>query len=76
MEAALGAVSSRYPVTRFTGAGLNVREWPIGIATRRDDADLAAVIEQAMTSLRSDGTLDRVFAQRGVRRLESGADQD
>jgi polar amino acid transport system substrate-binding protein len=76
MEAALGDASPRYPVTRFTGAGLNVREWPIGIATRREDADLAAVIEQAMTSLRRDGTLDRVFAQRGVRRLESGADPD
>lgn len=76
MEAALGAASPRYPVTRFTGAGLNVREWPIGMATRREDADLAAAIEQAMTGLRKDGTLDGVFAQRGVRRLESGGDSD
>ena len=76
MEAALGTASPRYPVTRFTGAGLNVREWPIGIATRREDAELAAVIEQAMIRLREDGTLDRLFSQRGVRRLESGADSD
>ncbi len=52
---------------------LNVGQRPIGVVTRRKDGDPAIAIEQVRANPLKDGTLDRVFAQRRVRRLESAA---
>lgn len=69
IEAALGGPSARYPVALFTGAGLSVREWQVGVATRREDEDLGRAIDAAMAALADDGTLDAAFRARAVTRL-------
>lgn len=69
IEAALGGPSERYAIARFTGAGLSVREWPVGVATRREDDDLGRAIEEALSAMEADGTLDKAFQEHAVTRL-------
>jgi predicted secreted protein len=67
IEAALGGASSEYPVAPFGGAGLSRREWPLGLAVKREDADLAEALDQALLALEADGELGRIFERHGVR---------
>jgi ABC-type amino acid transport substrate-binding protein len=69
IEAALGGPSERYAIARFTGAGLSVREWPVGVATRREDEDLGREIEAALAAMDADGSLDAAFRAHAVTRL-------
>lgn len=71
MEAALGGeITGRYPIARFTGAGIQVREWPVGLATRQDDTDLATALAGAMDALVASGEVDRLFARHFVQRMD------
>lgn len=69
IEAALGGPFERYAIARFTGAGLSVREWPVGVATRREDEDLGGAIEAALAAMDADGSLDEAFRAHAVTRL-------
>lgn len=69
IEAALGGPSAEFPVAPFSGAGLSRREWPLGLAVRRDDADLAEALELALVALEAEGELERIFQRHGVRHV-------
>jgi len=43
--------------------------WEFGMAVKADFDQLAAALEKAMADLAADGTLDRIFAEHGVKRL-------
>ncbi|QID17683.1 amino acid ABC transporter substrate-binding protein [Nitrogeniibacter mangrovi] len=43
--------------------------WSFGLAVKSDYTQLADALKQAMATLESDGTLDRIFTAHGVKRL-------
>ena len=66
IEAAAGTLPGNFELTPFKGVGLPVDAWDLGIAVKRDDAQLAAALEQAVQELMADGTLAQMFAREGV----------
>lgn len=50
-------------------AGLGTRQWVLGVAVRKDHVSLGDALEQAMSELAADGSLDRIFAKHGVSRV-------
>ena len=44
--------------------------WTFGLAVKADYKGLAEALDQAMTALEQDGTLDAIFASHGVKRLK------
>jgi ABC-type amino acid transport substrate-binding protein len=67
IEAAFGAPSPEFPLAPFSGAGLSRREWPLGLAVKRENAELAEALEQALAALAADGEVARIFERHGVR---------
>jgi len=45
--------------------------WPLGMAVKTEATDLEAALERALSELRADGTVARIFAQYGVSLRES-----
>lgn len=66
IEAALGKCPKTLQLTEFSGVGLDVREWDLGLAVKKENDALAKALEQAMQALKADGTLQKIFANNGV----------
>jgi polar amino acid transport system substrate-binding protein len=66
MEAAAGVIPKTLALTQFTGVGLSVREWDLGLAVKKENTELAKVLEEAMQSLKVDGTLQKLFVKYSV----------
>lgn len=66
MEAALGSLPENMEMTQFTGVGMSVREWDLGLAVKKDNTELAKALEEALQQLKTDGALQKIFHGYGV----------
>lgn len=65
LEAGLGGASG-FEIAPVATPGLNVATWDLGLAVKADATELAEALEKAVAELRADGTLARIFTQRGL----------
>jgi ABC-type amino acid transport substrate-binding protein len=66
IEAALGEAAARFGIAPVATPGMPTNGWDVGVAVKADAAALADEVERAMASLRADGSIARIFQQRGV----------
>lgn len=65
IEAALGGTGD-FAVASPAMPGLHPSGWDVGMAVKADKPRLAAAVVAAVAELRNDGTLERIFAKRGL----------
>lgn len=65
LEGALGK-QARFEIGPVEMPELRIKGWPLGMAVKADDADLADALSRAMIDIQRDGTLARIFAEHGV----------
>jgi polar amino acid transport system substrate-binding protein len=65
IEAALAGAAG-YGIAPVATPGLPLTGWNVGVAVKADNPELAGALEQAMASLREDGTIERIFTRRGL----------
>jgi polar amino acid transport system substrate-binding protein len=66
LEAALGKEASRFEITAAPAPGIATTGWELGLAVKADYPDLAEALSRAMADLLRDGTVERIFASRGL----------
>ncbi|HEY0836011.1 MAG TPA: transporter substrate-binding domain-containing protein [Azospirillum sp.] len=66
IEAVLGDRRASYAVVAPATPGLMKRTWTLGMAVREDSRDLAYAVEDVVARLKDDGTLQTIFAERGL----------
>lgn len=66
IEAGLGKEASRFEIGTAPAPGLATTGWELGLAVKADYPDLKTALAQAMTDLVKDGTVERIFAKRGL----------
>jgi polar amino acid transport system substrate-binding protein len=66
IEAALGKEASRFEITAAPAPGIATTGWELGLAVKADYPDLAEALSKAMADLLRDGTVERIFASRGL----------
>jgi polar amino acid transport system substrate-binding protein len=66
LEAALGKEASRFEITAAPAPGIATTGWELGLAVKADYPDLAEALSKAMADLLRDGTVQRIFASRGL----------
>lgn len=66
IQATLAKDAARFEIAPAPAPGLAVTGWDLGLAVRVEQADLAAALDRAMHDLITDGTVERIFAQRAV----------
>ena len=64
-----GAVAgdANFPVGPAPIALLNTRQWPVGIAIRKDEQQLGRAIMEAMNALVADGEIERIMARHNIK---------
>ena len=62
----MAVIPKTLEMTEFSGVGMSVREWDLGLAVKKENTELAAALEQAMQSLKADGTLQKLFVKYSV----------
>ena len=66
LEAGLGSARGSYNVGPMPMPGLDRTGWDLGLAVKADNEALAAALQAAMTELRRDGTVERIFQAQGI----------
>ncbi len=66
IEAGLGKDASRYEIGPAPAPGIATTGWELGLAVKADYPDLRDALAQAMTEIVKDGTVERIFAKRGL----------
>ncbi len=66
IEGALGKDAVKFHMGPMPMPGLHRTRWDLGLAVNSDHDDLAAALEQAMSELRDDGTIARIFTRSGL----------
>jgi polar amino acid transport system substrate-binding protein len=66
IQAVLAKDAARFEIAPAPAPGLAVTGWDLGLAVKVDHPELAATLERAMHDLITDGTVERIFAQRSV----------
>jgi ABC-type amino acid transport substrate-binding protein len=66
IEAGLGDAAGKFAIGPVATPGMNVSGWDVGVAVNADFPELAAAVDQAMMELHKDGTIERIFTQRGL----------
>ena len=66
IEAGLGKEARRFEITAAPAPGLATTGWELGLAVKADYPDLQSALAQAMTDILKDGTVERIFAKRGL----------
>ncbi|MBI5920631.1 MAG: transporter substrate-binding domain-containing protein [Betaproteobacteria bacterium] len=64
-----GALSNdpRYAIEQAPNPLLKMRQWPIGIAVKAENTDLAKALQKAMNELVEDGTVEKIKQRHGVK---------
>lgn len=64
-----GALSNdpRYAIEQPPNPLLKMRQWPIGLAIKAGNVDLAKALQQAMNELMEDGTVEKIKQRHGVK---------
>ena len=65
IEAALGK-DSRFVVEVVQMPELKINSWPLGMAVKADEGELADALADALHALQKDGTVAAIFARHGV----------
>lgn len=58
---------SRYAIEQPPNPLLKMRQWPIGLAVKAGNTDLAKALQQAMNELMEDGTVEKIKQRFGVK---------
>jgi polar amino acid transport system substrate-binding protein len=66
IQATLAKDAARFEIAPAPAPGLALTGWDLGLAVKAENPELAAALERAMHDLISDGTVERIFAQRAV----------
>ena len=66
IEAGLAEDAPRFEIGPVATPGMMVSGWDLGVAVKADNPELAAAIDKAMAELRQDGSVERIFAKRGL----------
>lgn len=66
IEAGLDGDAAKFAIAVVATPGMVVSGWDLGVAVKADNPALAAAIDKAMAELRKDGTIERIFTQRGL----------
>ncbi len=66
IEAALAGDAARFEIAAAPAPGLATTGWELGLAVKADNPELASALERAMAELLADGSIERIFAKRGV----------
>lgn len=66
IAAQLAARKSRWPLAPMTVPGLAKTHWELGLAVKDSNRDLAYALGDAVTALRADGTIARIFRRHGI----------
>lgn len=66
IEANLPKNKASYVISPAPAPGIATTGWQLGLAVKADNRELAAALERAMTELRQDGTIKRIFTKRGL----------
>ena len=53
-----GKIPAKFALTPFTDGGISVKDWNLGLAVKADSPQLGKLLEDAMKSLRDDGTME------------------
>ena len=53
-------------MTEFSGVGMSVHEWDLGLAVKQDNTELTKALDDAMQALKADGTLQKLFVKYSV----------
>jgi ABC-type amino acid transport substrate-binding protein len=61
-----GKIPAKFALTPFTDGGISVKDWNLGLAVKADSPQLGKMLEDAMKSLRDDGTIQKIFEKHGV----------
>jgi polar amino acid transport system substrate-binding protein len=67
IQATLAKDAARFEIGPAPAPGLALSGWDLGLAVKADHPELAATLERAMHDLITDGTIERIFAQRSVK---------
>jgi ABC-type amino acid transport substrate-binding protein len=73
IEAGLGKEAGRFEIGPAPAPGLATSGWELGLAVKADYPELRDALAQAMTGLVQDGTVERIFAKRGLTWRAPGA---
>lgn len=66
IEAGLAEDAPRFEVAPVATPGMVISGWDLGVAVKADNPELAAAVDKAMAELRQDGSIERIFAKRGL----------
>lgn len=66
LEAALGSGRAGFAVGPMPMPGVRRTRWDLGLAVKADRRALASALETAMSELRSNGTVERIFQEYGI----------
>jgi polar amino acid transport system substrate-binding protein len=66
LEAGLAGDSEAYAITPVATPGLAVSAWPLGMAVKAENRELASALESAMSDLLKTGTVQSIFKKHGI----------
>jgi len=66
IEAGLAGQAGNFVISTAPAPGLAIAGWELGLAVKADHPELAASLDQAMAELLKDGSIERIFAKRGL----------
>jgi ABC-type amino acid transport substrate-binding protein len=66
IEAGLAGAAGRFEIAQVATPGLHPNGWEVGVAVKAEDPEVADAVEAAMAGLRKEGSIERIFAKRGL----------
>jgi ABC-type amino acid transport substrate-binding protein len=69
IENAMGK-DTRFVIETVQMPELKINSWPLGMAVKADDTQLADALSEALKQLQKDGTVAAIFARHGISYLQ------
>lgn len=66
LEASVASELEEYAVTAVATPGLAISNWPLGMAVKAENAELAAALETEMEDLLKSGAVQAIFKKHGI----------
>jgi polar amino acid transport system substrate-binding protein len=66
LEAGLGKDRQGFGISPLSARGLPVSEWDLRVAVKADNLELVTAVENAMSEMLNDGTIQNIFKKHGI----------